>query len=129
MIEPTDSTVSHRAPLPQQLRQPRHIDGNSASLVLGQHLGLQRVGFIVPGVDVHERPFADDIAAGFVSACRAGGKRWVSWPILWPILTRRQFRDQCRQLDGQCAPTRRKVTPAFLPGTPHANAFCGGAFS
>jgi hypothetical protein len=33
----------------------RSVDGNSACLVLRQHLGLQRRGFIVPGVDVGER--------------------------------------------------------------------------
>jgi hypothetical protein len=62
-------------PLSQQLRQPRHVDGDPASLILRQHLGLQRIGFVVPGVDVDERlavGVADDVPArDRVSAAKA----------------------------------------------------------
>jgi hypothetical protein len=50
----------------KQLRQPRDVDGDPPGLVLRQDLGLQRLGFAVPGVDVRERltvGVADDIAA------------------------------------------------------------------
>ncbi len=52
--------------LPEQLRQPCHVDGDPARLVLRQHLGLPSFVFIVARVDVNESlavGVADDIAA------------------------------------------------------------------
>jgi hypothetical protein len=63
--------------LAKQLRQPRDVDGDAPRLVLRQHLGLQRFGFTVSGIDVRERlpvGIADDIAAGWSSADRASGR-------------------------------------------------------
>jgi hypothetical protein len=39
----------------QQLGQPRNIDRNAARLVVGQHLGLQRVIFHGAAVDIGNR--------------------------------------------------------------------------
>jgi hypothetical protein len=65
--------------LPKQIRQPRDVDGDPPRFVFRQHLGLQRFGFAVTGIDVREPlpvGVADDVAAGGILSARQGaGKR------------------------------------------------------
>jgi hypothetical protein len=66
--------------LPEQLRQPRDVDGDAPPLVLGQHLGLQRFGFPFSGIDVRERLIvgvADDIPCWRARARGSGGMSWL----------------------------------------------------
>jgi hypothetical protein len=53
--------------LAEQTGQAGYVYSNPASLVFGEHLGLHRLGFGLPGINVRERlpvGIADDVAAG-----------------------------------------------------------------
>jgi hypothetical protein len=70
--------------LSEQLRQPRDIDGDPPCFVFRQHLGLQRSGFAVSGIDVRDRltvGVADDVAA--CDLCRRARARGSGGPSLW----------------------------------------------
>jgi hypothetical protein len=73
----------------QQRRQLRNVGRDPPRLVLRQHLGLQRLGFVRPAVDVGER-----LAVGIVHDASAGHLfgapgRWetashsIFSPVLW----------------------------------------------
>jgi hypothetical protein len=75
------------------LRQPRDVDGDPPRFVLRQHLGLQRFGFVVSGIDVRERlpvGVADDITAG---ARRRRRCRQLTRPV--PAFGPRMVRTLC----------------------------------
>jgi hypothetical protein len=59
------SGLAVAVPLPQQLRQPRHVDGNPPRFVLRENLRLPCFVFVVARIDVRERlpvGVTDDIA-------------------------------------------------------------------
>src|SRR5208283_325769 len=78
---PTTSALASRPPWPL-----RDIDSDPPRLVLRQHLGLQRFGFLVSRVDQDQRPLASRTTQppGTLSACRFPnlfrGARGGSWP-------------------------------------------------
>jgi hypothetical protein len=64
--------------LPEQLRQPRDVDGDPSRLVVREHVGLPCLSIVVAGVEVREGltvGVPDDIAAGHRVGCQGGGKR------------------------------------------------------
>ena len=78
--------------LPEQLRQPRDIDGDRSRLVLREYLRLPGLIFVVAGVEVGKGPpvgVPDDVAAGHrVSVPGRWEAAWwfchcKSYPLSW----------------------------------------------
>ena len=54
--------------LPEQLRQPRDVDGDPPRFVGGEHLRLPRLGLVVSRIDVRDRlpvGVSHDVAARY----------------------------------------------------------------
>jgi hypothetical protein len=79
---------------PEQLRQPRNVDGDPSRLVLRQQLRLPRLVLVVAGVELRDRlpvGIPDDVTAenlvgaparGKSAGCHRGGGRNSVWPPL-----------------------------------------------
>jgi hypothetical protein len=51
-LAPPRAGLFYSRRLPEQLRQPRNVDGDPSRLVLRQHLSLPSLSFVVAGVEV-----------------------------------------------------------------------------
>ena len=65
--------------LPEQLRQPRDVDGDPSSFVVREHLCLSGISLGLPTVEIRERltgGVADDIAAGHLVSATSTSPGW-----------------------------------------------------